>query len=169
MIQNIKLLNLVEAFGPLDHSAAQAIALSVVSAHQLVQHDDFNVIILLADRALQLDAAAFNSVVDYLVKYYPDEPKTAHFLKVQQGVKIKPKPEPEVAACRPQAEPQPEPESEAISPRWKARIRTKLHGGFVHEEERLITDIDELERFVDHNPYYREDIKHIKIKLEPKF
>lgn len=167
-MMHMKLLNLVEAFGPLDHSAAQAIIYSIKSIFQVQFVDEFSIVILLPDRALQLDAAAVSSLVDYHEKYSPNSEGMSFFSNILANLRVRPKPEPEVAACKPFVEPEPEPESEAVTPRWRARIRTKTHGGYVHESSEDITDLDELERLVDRNPYYREDIKHIKIKLEPK-
>ncbi|MGO7308799.1 hypothetical protein ACCS91_33630 [Rhizobium ruizarguesonis] len=165
------ILKATEAFGPLDHSGAQAIALGVVSVHQIQQQDEFTMLVILPEHALLLDAAGFGSVVDYLVKYYPDQDKTAHFLRLQGGLKIRPKPEPEVAACKPQpvpAAPPVNPPFEERIARWKARIRTRMRDGIVNETKHELVDVDELEQIVDRLPWYREDIKHIKIKLEPK-
>jgi hypothetical protein len=153
--------------GARERSEIQTLLHGTGSHHQWQQLDGFHVVFVLADKAYALDYAALESVIMYLAEYNLESHLRQYLIQLQSQIKVRPKPEPEVVACQPA--PAPEPEPEAVTPRWRARIRTKTHGGYVHESSEDITDLDELERIVDRSsPYYREDIKHIKIKLEPK-
>jgi hypothetical protein len=161
--------------GARERSEIQTLLYGTSSCHQWQQLDEFHVVFVLADKACALDYGALESVIMYLAEYNLESHLRQYLIQLQSQIQVKPKPEPEVAACRPKQSttvhvhvPEPEPEPEAVTPRWRARIRTKTHGGYVHESSEDITDLDELERLVDRNPYYRDDIKHIKIKLEPK-
>jgi hypothetical protein len=157
--------------GARERSEIQTLLYGTSSCHQWQQLDEFHVVFITSDKAYALDYAAVESVIFYLAEYNLEDHLRRHLIRLQSQIKVRPKPEPEVAACQPQVTvhvPEPEPEPDAVTPRWRARIRIKTHGGYVHESSEDIDDVSELERLVDRSPFYREDIKHIKIKLEPK-
>jgi len=162
--------------GPLDRGAAQHFVHNCSAAHQYRQYGDFHILAFEPAFAWLLDAAALASIIEYLREYYPGNDLERHLTVLQGGIKIIPRPEPEVRAAQPKmyplnqpkieaAPPEPEPEPESGPPRWRARVKTKLYGGRVYDEEHDIDEVDELADIIERGPDFGA-IKKIKIQLE---
>jgi hypothetical protein len=148
--------------GPLDRSTLHTFFSTVNSPHQFQLMDPHTVLFIAADQATKLDFAAVTSMVEFL------QPNFSHSVLYQvlsgllRQISPKPKPEPEVQAANERAA-QVEPESQ---PKWKARVRTKLDCGRVHEEQFMLDEVSDLDRVIANSPYYLDSIKNFKIKLE---